>query len=88
MTHDASRGVDGDGPLLDWLWTHGFGPGSRPVRLGCVGGIGEQGVEKGSSLGCGEDGWCGVGVGIWVGGWDCHDERIVDERGSWIGPWG
>ena len=27
-SHDASGGVDGDGPLLDWLWTHGFGPGS------------------------------------------------------------
>lgn len=52
---------------------HGFGPWGCHVGSACVGGIGEQSVEKGAGLGRGEDGWCGVrGVGVL----DCHDERM------------
>ena len=39
-------------------------------------------MEKGSSLGGGEDGWCGVGVGV-RGRRDCHDERMQMRWGSW-----
>ncbi len=81
MSHDASGGVDGDGLLLDWLLVHGFRPGSCRGCSGCVGGVGEQSVEKGPSLGRGEDGWCGVGVG----GRDCHDGRMQVRWGAGLG---
>lgn len=74
MSHDASGGVNGNGLLLLLLLyrllAHGFRPGTCHVWPGCVSGVGEQSVEQGSSLGRGEDRWCGVGVS----GRDSHDE--------------
>lgn len=75
MAHDAGGGVDGDGLLLDWLLAHGFigrGPvscraGSGRIRVGR-----EQSMEEGPSLGGGEGGRGGVGVG----GRDRHDEKV------------
>ncbi len=38
-------------------------------------------MEEGPSLGRGEDGWCGVGVG----GRDCHDGRMQMRWGAGLG---